>query len=181
MGVSDQMKLSIINLIIMFILSISNAYAGKWTSKHHGINLKYNDKTWEIVSSNDDESDTFISLYDKSDGSSFLARVEYLEDAQDFEDESIEYSLAESLFNSDPNSEVIAKKTLVIGDKSFYSIDYKFNNKKFGSQLVRHAFLKKKNHVIILLFSWPYGIHVDAAKNFPVKHLAFIEGVKIDG
>jgi len=165
----------------MFILNISNAYAGKWASEHHAINLKYNDKTWEIVSSNDDENDTFISLYDKSDGSSFLARVEFLEYAQDFEDKNIEYSLAESLFNSDPDTEVITKKTLVIGDKSFYSIDYKFNNKKFGSQLVRHAFLKKKNHVMILLFSWPYGINVGTTKNFPIKHLAFIEGVKIDG
>lgn len=163
----------------MFILSITNAFSGEWKSIHHGIEVKFNDKIWSIVESNDDEDDTLIALYDKIDGSTFLIRVEYLEGAQEIDDTIIEEMLAEGLYNSDPKLVTKGRNKLNIANQEFYSVDYLFNNKKFGTQLVRHAFIKKGNYIIILLSSWPENTKIENSNLFPLKHMVFIDGLKL--
>lgn len=175
-----KMKYSIYGVIlIMFVLSITNAFSGEWKSKHHGIEIKFNDKTWSIIESNDDEDDTLIALYDKNDGSTFYIRVEYLEDAQEIGDTLIEETLAEGLYNSDSKLKVKSRNKLNIANQEFYSVDYLFNNNKFGRQLIRHAFIKKENYIIILLSSWPENTKIENSNLFPLKHMVFIEGLKL--
>jgi hypothetical protein len=79
------MKISSLAAVIMFILNISNAYSGEWQSRFHCINIKYNDKNWKLIQTQDEEDDTIVALFDKSDGSSFFARVESLENALEIE------------------------------------------------------------------------------------------------
>lgn len=175
------MKISSLALVIMFVLNISNAYSGEWQSRFHGINIKFNDKNWKLIQTQDEENDTIVALFDKSDGSSFFARVESLENALEIENLDLESSLAESLYSSDPNVRFIDRDYVKIGGLKFHYADYQFNNKKYGVQTVRHAFLKKDNHVVILLFSWPYDMPISKEKRFPVKHLSLVDGVTIEG
>jgi len=159
------------------MLSISNAYAGKWLSNYHDIVIQYNDKVWSVAEQIDSSDETLFGLYDKGDGSSFLLRVEFLEHAAEIEDAAIEEALAETLRNADSDLKIEKKYFMDIAGKEYRVIDYIFKNKYFGVQRIRHAFIKQKEHVLMLMLSWPLDAEIPAGKQFPTKHLAFIEGL----
>ncbi|TQV74247.1 hypothetical protein FKG94_16725 [Exilibacterium tricleocarpae] len=166
-------------LTIMQILSISSAYSGAWSSKHHDISINYNENVWKIIEEHDAEEDVLVGFFDKSDGSSFLVRIEFEQDVHLAEDSLIEQVLSEGLYNSDPALQVLGRSEMLISNGSFYAVDYLFSNKKFGKQIVRHAFLKKKDHIIMLLFAWPSEMDMVQGKKFPAKHMVFIEGIQL--
>lgn len=173
------MKTILYELFIMVVLNISTAYAGEWTSQHHSIHLKFNENIWRLVATQDDIEDTFVSVFDQADGASFLVRVEYLEDATSFEDSIVAQTLAEGLQHADPQLAVIARRRLEISGNTYSVVDYQFQNKKFGPQLVRHAFFKKTNFLVILSFSWPLDAAVDKKMYLPPKHLLLMDGLHI--
>ena len=62
-------------------------------------------------------------------------------------------------------------------DKNIKEYFNEFNTKYFGIQHLRHAFIKQKEHVVMLMLSWPLDAEMPEGKHFPTKHLAFIEGL----
>jgi len=166
-------------LSVMFVLSITNAYSGEWRSLHHDINIKFNDKIWSIIETNDEKGDTLVAFFDKSDGATFYIRIEYLKNAKDIDNSLIAETISEGLYNSDPNLEVKNHQNLRIASNDFYTIDYVFNNKKFGPQLIRHAFVKKENYIVILLMSWPKNMQFETSNIFPLKHTLLLQGLKL--
>ncbi len=121
----------------------------------------------------------YISLYDKNDGSTFLVRVEYLEDANSIENVVLENVLSEILYASDPNLIIINKAIITIADLEFQSIDYLFDNKIFGPQTVRHAFIRQDNFILILMLAWPNNLELQNKTDFPPKHFILINGLNI--
>ena len=163
----------------MALLKIKNAYTGRWTSKVHEIDIKYNEKVWTFVADLDTQDDTFVSFYDKADGASILLRIEFLEDADLYSNQELENELAHGLYQADESLQCIGNGEVIIGKKSFNYIDYSFNNKLLGSQLVRHAYFKMDDYVVIFCASWGSSCEVVEAVNFPRKHMAFLNGLKL--
>jgi len=163
----------------MQLFSISNAFSGEWFSTYHDIKIDYNENVWQIIEDHQEQEDTLVGFFDKNDGSTFLVRVQFEEGISEVDDSIIESVLVDTLRQSDPSLQVIERLTLNISGKRFYSVDYSFSNKKYGDQLVRHAFLKRKNYAIILMFAWPKQAGIPAGKSFPAKHLPFTDGIQL--
>ncbi len=164
-------------IVPLFMLTISSAYSGKWSSNHHEIAIHFNDKVWSIVEEFDSDDDALIGLYDKNDGSTFLLRIEYEEDAVNIPDEAIDEALIETPSSADSGVRVYGRYVMTIAGNDFRVIDYLFENRKFGSQKVRHAYMKQSNHILMLMMSWPVEMNIKEGKNFPIKHLALIDGL----
>lgn len=163
----------------MALLKIKNAYTGRWTSKVHEIDIKYNEKVWTFIEDLDMQDDTFVSFYDKADGASILLRIEFLEDAHLYSDQELESELAVGLYQADEALQCIANGEVTIGKKPFRYVDYSFNNKIYGTQVVRHAYFKMDDYVVIFCAAWESSHAVVEGVNFPRKHMAFLNGLKL--
>lgn len=102
-----------------------------------------------------------------------------MEKSNTYEDEEIEKSLVESLYKSDPSLLVNDRGVVSIGRKDFKFIDYLFNNKIFGTQIVRHAYLNTGDYVFIFCCGWPETAKIHEESKFPRKHMAFLNGLKL--
>lgn len=120
-----------------------------------------------------------VAFYDETDGSSILLRIEFLEDALLFSDQALEDELARGLYQADESLEHIGRGEVDIGKKPFNYIDYSFNNKRYGDQVVRHAYFKLNDFVVIFCASWGSSSKTVAPSNFPRKHMAFLNGLKL--
>lgn len=163
----------------MVLLNIKNAYSGRWASNVHEIDIKYNEKVWTLIEELDEQDDTLVSFYDKADGAIILFRVEYLENADDYSDQELENELAHGLYQADEDLQCIASGDVVIGKKSFKYIDYTFNNRLYGAQIVRHAYFRMYDYIVIFCASWKRNSKTVEPGNFPRKHMAFLNGLKM--
>lgn len=159
------------------LLSFSNAFSGSWKSTQYLIDIKYDDKTWAIIDDLDTKEDTYIALIDNKDGSSLILRIEHMEDASEYDYELLGDHLADGLMNSDPELKVINTSYINISKDKYYSLLYKFNNKKFGLQHIRHAIKKKESYIIMLMMSWP--INTELNDIAPIKFMSFLNGMKL--
>ncbi|MEM7707797.1 MAG: hypothetical protein AAF358_19755 [Pseudomonadota bacterium] len=179
LGVCQKARMHSIKIIVPLLLTIGTADSGKWSSNHHEITVHFNEKIWSIVEEVDSENDTLIGLYDKDDGSTFLLRIEFQEDAINIPEEAIDKALIETLRNADSGVEVYRRSAMTIAGNDFRVIDYLFDNREFGTQRVRHAYQQQSNHIFMLMMSWPIEMNIQVGKNFPFKHLALIEGLSL--
>ncbi len=163
----------------MEALDITRAYSGSWHSDCYNIQVKYNANVWSEILSQDFAEDTFFSLFDRRDGSAILLRVERLKGIASMTDHSIESTLANSLQKSYPGFEVMQRLRLCISRQDFYAVDYSIYNKKFGQQVVRHAFTQFEGVLLILLFTWPLEAYLLEPHQLPSKHNAFIHGLEL--
>lgn len=156
----------------------TNAFSSEWKSKHFGINLNFDQKTWSMVQKTDNKEVAYAVLFDKKDGSSLFIRAETVENVKEIDDTALEKSLAESLYASDPKLKIKNRGTIEISNRKFHSVDYLYQNKKFGQQIVRHSFIKRPNHVVIILTSWPAKNKLKSVNAFPNKHATIIQKIK---
>jgi len=163
----------------MGTFDISSAYTGEWRSGFHNIRVRYNSNVWSEILSQDFADDTFFSLFDKQDGSAILLRVEQLDGIAAMTDAMIEKTLADSLKKSYPDYRKQQRLYVEMAGHSFYAVDYLIDNKRFGAQIVRHAFLKLEDALLILLLSWPSEAVLLEPYQLPAKHAAFIQGLQV--
>lgn len=162
------------------MIKITTMYKGCWISKFHDVDVSYNENVWSLVAEAEDADELMLGLFDKKDGSSFLINLEQVDEPNELSNEDIEGALFADLFNKDNDLVVNKKFEDELAGIQFNFIDYSFNNKIFGKQKLLHAYSKFPNHVALFVFSWPDGMPLHDDSFFPVKHLAFIEGLKLD-
>lgn len=174
------MKTINLTLAALIIITVTgNTFAAQWSSRHHALGATYDGKTWKVVQTRNKKKDTVLALHDKTDGSSIFIRMEYLEGVGEYPDSAIAESLAESLQQSDPKLKKKGTQNITISGKILYSTDYLFRNKKYGKQIVRHAFQKRKDYLLILLIAWPADLPLAKKASFPGKHQLFINSLKL--
>jgi len=173
-----QTKIKIITWVfILMLLSFSNAFSGSWKSTQYRIDIKYDDNVWAIIDDLDTKEDTYIALIDNTDGSSLILRVEHMEDALEYDDELLGEHLADGLKKADPELKIINTSYINVSGEQYYSLLYRYNNKKYGMQHIRHAIKKKEKYIIMLMMSWP--IDMELNNMAPIKFMSFLNGMKL--
>lgn len=162
------------------MIKITTKYKGCWVSNFHDVEISYNDNVWSLVAEAEDEDELMVGLFDKKDGSSFLLNLEQVDEPDELSNEDIEGALFADLFNKDNDIIVNKKFEAELADIQFNFVEYSFNNKIFGNQKLLHAFSRFSHHIALFVFSWPGGMPLQVDSFFPVKHQAFIEGLKLD-
>ena len=165
------------SVIMMFVLNIKVAYSGEWKSKHHSININFNKKIWTIAGQQDSAEDSFLTLFDKSDGSSFVIRVEELEEPMEIDNDAIEMTLAYDLRKSDPHLQITDHGYMSMDGRQLKTVDYQYYNKKYGRQKIRHAYVKFESNILMLMFSWPKEHELDEKYLLPPKLAYFIKNI----
>ncbi|MDH5600347.1 MAG: hypothetical protein OEY78_03480 [Gammaproteobacteria bacterium] len=161
------------------MVKISTQYKGSWVSKFHDVEITYNDNVWSVIAESEDEDELMLGLFDKKDGSSFMFNLENVEEPGELSNDDIEGALFADIYNKDNNVVVNRKFEAFLGGMIFNFVEYTFNNKKFGKQKLLHAFSRFTHHVPLFVFSWPIDMPLQGQSYLPLKHQAFIEGLKL--
>lgn len=160
-------------------VAINNAYAGFWSSQAHNISLRYDEKVWTLIDNTDSKKETFCNLQDIKGGSSFALRVEYSPQIRNMKPCQIESVLQQTLGEADPELKVAKRGQLLIANRVFQVIDYCLDNKIYGTQIARHAYLINDDYALLLLMAWPKKLHPVNNNPFPAKYLSFINGLNL--
>jgi len=160
------------------MLKLSAAYGARWASAFGSRDLRYNERLWTVVSESQSPEDMFFGLIDRSDGSSFLIRIESVEALDELDDEALESSLADSIGDPRFETEQVDRFAEQISGLGFNVVEYLIRNPKFGEQVVRHAYSRGDDEVIVLVFAWPTDLPCGAS-GWPVKQALLLEGLSL--
>ncbi|MEA1988194.1 MAG: hypothetical protein U9N57_03150 [Pseudomonadota bacterium] len=144
------------------------------TFNHHDLEIKFNERVWHIVNHFEDKEELLFSIYDPNDGTTFIINTEFLEDSELLTNSDIEAFLFKDLFNKDNRLKVVKKSDYKVNNSIFNTVNYMFNNKKFGKQNFMHFYMKKGSYLYLIACAWPYEIKPEAEKILPGKlHILF--------
>lgn len=160
------------------MIKLSSAYGGKWRAAFGERELQFNENIWTFVTEFHAPDDTFFCLIDKSDGASFLFRLESLEDSAEIPEQALVEALAESIAQPKFGAVQVGEYELDIADQRFLAATYHINNSKFGPQVLVHAVAKGSDDCTILRMIWPRDLPVNA-DGIPVKFAALISGLRL--
>ncbi|MEW7980286.1 MAG: hypothetical protein AB2813_10945 [Candidatus Sedimenticola endophacoides] len=161
------------------MVNISAAYTGRWASRYRDLAIRYNEKVWNLAESVDTGEDTLFGLTDGQDGASFLLRVEYVRGAERFDDRAYVQALADGILDAaEPLGEAGCRELTLAGLR-FHCADYRYHNPRFGEQLLRHAFMKHGDYVVVMALAWPVAEPLVPGGRFPLRHTLLLEGVRI--
>jgi hypothetical protein len=160
------------------MIKLSSAYGGKWRAAFGQRELRFNKSIWTVVSEFHAPDDTFFSLIDQSDGSSFLFRLESLEDIAEIPEQALVKALADSIAQPKFAAVQVGESELDISGQRFLKATYHINNPKFGPQVLVHAVAKGSDDCVILRMIWPRDLPVNA-NGMPVKFAALISGLQL--
>lgn len=160
---------------------LSSAYAGSWRAAFRGGSVRFNDRLWRLAGEHHSPEDTFLGLHDRSDGSSFVLRVEEMENTEDIRNEDLEAALFETIAGPALASKLLERLSLEVGGVDFEAVKYAFINPKHGDQHLVHAFSKLAIDaaVILLAFAWPAQLPTGPA-GVPVKLGVLLGGVSFE-
>lgn len=165
-------------LVALLMLKLSAAYGATWSAAFGDRELRYNDRIWAPVGEFHAPDDQFIGLFDKSDGSTFVLRLEASEGADQPDDESIESSLEQGIADEKFQARWIGRSTKDVSGVEFTLLRYEITNPRFGEQTLVHAYARMGGEVVILMLVWPRSLPV-AADGLPTKHEALLEGLHL--
>lgn len=165
-------------LVAILMLKLSAAYGATWPAAFGDRELRYNEKIWAPVGEFHAPDDQFIGLFDKSDGSTFVLRLEAIEDADPPDDEAIEASLEQGIADEKFQATWIGSSTRTVSGVDFTLLRYQITNPRFGEQTLVHAYARTGGDVVILMLVWPRSLPV-GANGFPTKLEALLEGLDL--
>jgi hypothetical protein len=175
------------------VTRLGQAFAGKWKEAFARLEMAYNQRSWQFVTESHAPEDSLFSLMDKSDGASFLLRLELLSESltEDeeipvdyFEEwalentEAIAESLLEPIEEKGMVRERIGRRVLNISERTFHSFAYVVINPKFGIQFLEQAFIIEQGTIVMIQFTWPYS-EVPWPGSFPIKLQVLVEGLNV--
>ena len=162
------------------MLKLSSAYAATWSAAFGDRDLRYNEKTWSLVSEHHAPEDSFVGLVDWSDGSTFLLRVEDMDNLDELDDEDLASALEEDLLDERFGTEWMDSLVRSVAGVEFHFEVCRFRNPKFGQPHLVNAYARGAGEVVILRMAWPRELPV-AASGLPVKLEVLLEGLTLGG
>lgn len=160
------------------MLKLSSAYPATWSAAFGDRDLRYNPKVWSLVQDHHAPDDSFVALIDKSDGSTFILRVESLANLDEIDDEDLEIALEEDLLDERFETQWIENSVRSVAGTSFCFLVYGFKNPKFGNQILVNAFARGVGEATILRLAWPRDLPV-AASGLPIKLEVLLDGLEL--
>lgn len=160
------------------MLKLSSAYAATWRAAFGDRDLRYNEKVWSLVQEHHAPDDSFVGLMDRSDGSTFILRVEQVDALGDVGDEDLWLFLEKDLRDERFGIEWIRNWDRSVDGLPFAFTSYGFINPKFGEQTLVNAFARIGGEVVILRITWPKGLP-SGAGGFPTKLEVLLEGLTL--
>ena len=140
------------------MLKLSAAYGAKWRSSFGERELRYNERLWRPIEESHSPEDMFFGLIDQTDGSSFLIRIETLENAHSFSEEDLCDELLDPYLEESYQSTDYRDLTLEISGTEFTGFSLRIVNPKFGDQYLQVLFATDQGQVTILQFTWPTAL-----------------------
>lgn len=162
----------------ILMLKLSAAYSATWSAAFGDRELRYNEKIWSVVSESHEPEDTIFGLIDKSDGTTFLIRVEAVENLDEIDDEVLESSLEEGIADERYKAEWVDTTERSISGTTFTLVEYHITNPKFGEQSLINAYARGSDEVVIIMLAWPRGLPVTDS-GLPTKLEALLEGLAL--
>lgn len=160
------------------LLSLGKAYGARWSSAFGHRDLRYNGRLWKPLPDHHSPEDVFFGLLDPSDGSSFLIRIETVEDLDDLEDADIKDSMSESIADERFNTRHLADGSRDISGVRFNFVEYAITNAKFGEQVICQAYARGDGQVTLLSLTWPRYLP-RGGDGLPVKFAVLLDGLSL--
>jgi hypothetical protein len=159
------------------MLKLSAAYGAKWTSAFGHRELRCNERMWSPAGESHAPDDSFFGVVDKADGSSFVLRIERL-DEPGVADEDIEDGLTGPLHVPPLNAERQGACRLDVSGLEFKGARLAISNRRFGPQWLQVMFSREGEVVTIMQFTWPRAAAGDDP-SLPIKHQALLDGLSL--
>lgn len=160
------------------MLKLSAAFGAKWRSAFGQRDLSYNERIWTIAEELHTPEDVLFGLVDESDGSSFVLRVEYLDEDNDLSDDDIENALLAPFCDPAFGAEYLGPCSIEVSDLRFFGGVLAIINPKFGNQIVQIMFRRAGDTVTMLQFTWPDSLD-KVGHDLPIKHRSLLQGLTL--
>ena len=160
------------------MLKLSAAYGAKWRSAFGERELRYNERLWRPIEESHSPEDMLFGLIDHTDGSSFLIRIETLENAHSFTDEDLSDELLDPYLEESYQATGYGDLSHEVSGVEFSGFSLRIVNPKFGDQYLQVLFSRDQEQVTIVQFTWPTALS-DGYASLPIKHLSLLQGLSL--
>lgn len=154
-------------------------FTGHWRSKHHPLEIEFNENVWRLVNDGHDEKfGSLFGLFSENDGGSFSLDFALKDVSLEYNYEFAESEFFSRMFNLDNHCSRERNFTLLIDGLTFECGQYAFMNKKYGKQTVIRAMHIDNTFVIGIGMAWPEQTSLDS--DLPPKYQLLLNHLKIN-